>query len=59
MYTDISELPKHVFDEMSHFFKVYKNLENKETAVNEVSGREEAIKIIDKAIEDYVEKFCK
>lgn len=59
MYTDISELPKHVFDEMSHFFKVYKNLENKETAVNEVSGREMAIKIIDKAIEDYIEKFCK
>ena len=59
MYTDISELPKHVFDEMSHFFTVYKNLENKETAVNEVSGRDVAIKIIDKAIEDYVEKFCK
>ena len=59
MYTDIKELPKHVFDEMGHFFTVYKNLENKETAVNEVSGREEAIKIIDKAIEDYVEKFCK
>lgn len=59
MYTDISELPKHVFDEMSHFFKVYKNLENKETAVNEVSGRETAITIINKAIEDYVEKFCK
>ena len=59
MYKDISELPKHVFDEMSHFFTVYKNLENKETAVNEVSGRDVAIKIIDKAIEDYVEKFCK
>ncbi len=59
MYRDINELPKHVFDEMSHFFKVYKNLENKETAVNEVSGREVALKIIDKAIEDYVEKFCK
>lgn len=59
MYKDINELPKHVFDEMGHFFTVYKNLENKDTAVNEVSGREEAIKIIDKAIEDYVEKFCK
>ena len=59
MYKDINELPKHVFDEMSHFFKVYKNLENKETAVNEVSGRETAIKIIDQAINDYVEKFCK
>ena len=59
MYRDISELPKHVFDEMSHFFTVYKNLENKETAVNEVSDRDNALKVIDKAIENYVEKFCK
>ena len=59
MYKDISELPKHVFDEMSHFFSVYKNLENKETAVNEVSNRETSLKIIDKAINDYIEKFCK
>ena len=59
MYKDISELPMHVFDEMRHFFSVYKNLENKTTAVNEVSNREAAIKIIDKAINDYVEKFCK
>lgn len=59
MYKDIRELPKHVFDEMSHFFSVYKNLENKETAVNEVSNREIALKIIDKAINDYIEKFCK
>lgn len=59
MYKDIGELPKHVFDEMSHFFSVYKNLENKETAVNEVSDREASLKIIDKAINDYIEKFCK
>lgn len=58
-YTDISELPAHIFDEMSHFFTVYKNLENKQTAVNEVSGRETAIEIIKKAIADYVEEFCK
>ena len=58
-YTDISELPSHIFDEMSHFFTVYKNLENKQTAVNEVSGRETAIEIIKKAIADYVDEFCK
>lgn len=58
-YKDISELPSHIFDEMRHFFKVYKNLENKETAVNEVSHREDAIKIINTAIENYVENFCK
>ena len=59
VYTDISQLPKHIFDEMKHFFSVYKNLENKETAVDEVSDREAAIKIIDTAIDNYVEKFCK
>ncbi len=58
-YTDISELPAHIFDEMSHFFTVYKNLENKQTAVNEVSGRETAIKVIEEGIADYVEEFCK
>ena len=36
-YTDISQLPSHVFDEMTHFFTIYKALENKETAVDEVS----------------------
>ncbi len=59
MYKDISELPSHVFEEMRHFFTVYKNLENKTTAVNEVSNRDAAIEVIDKAINDYVEKFCK
>lgn len=59
MYTDISQLPSHVFDEMRHFFSVYKNLENKETAVNEVSGRETSITIINNAIDNYIEKFCK
>ena len=58
-YTDIKQLPPHIFDEMSHFFTVYKNLENKDTAVNEVSGREKAIEIIEKAISDYIESFCK
>ena len=58
-YTDISQLPAHIFDEMSHFFTVYKNLENKPTAVNEVMARDKAIEIIKKAIADYVEEFCK
>ncbi len=58
-YTDIDQLPQHIFDEMRHFFTVYKNLENKETAVNEVSNRDEAIKIIKEAIDHYVDSFCK
>ena len=58
-YTDIDQLPSHIFDEMRHFFKVYKNLENKETAVNEVQSREEAVKVIAQAIDSYIDKFCK
>lgn len=58
-YKSLGELPSHIFDEMKHFFTVYKNLENKETAVNEVMGRDEAIRIIADAIDNYIECFCK
>ena len=58
-YRDISELPAHIFDEMRHFFTVYKNLENKETAVDEVMGRNSAIQIIRESIDHYIEVFCK
>lgn len=58
-YMDISELPAHIFEEMQHFFRVYKNLEGKDTAVNEVSGRASALSTISAAIENYIEQFCK
>lgn len=57
-YTNISELPAHIFDEMSHFFSVYKALEGKETDVNETSGPEEAIRIIQEAIDSYIKNYC-
>lgn len=55
-YTDISELPQHIFNEMKHFFTVYKALEGMETAVEKVENRESAIKIINNAIKCYEEK---
>ena len=58
-YKDIDDLPKHIFDEMRHFFEVYKSLENKKTAVDEVKGREYAIEIIRAAIENYKVHFNK
>ena len=58
-YDSIDQLPSHIFEEMRHFFKVYKNLEGKETAVNEVAGRDVAVKVIDDAINNYIEIFCK
>lgn len=58
-YRDIDELPKHIFEEMSHFFSVYKALEHKETAVNEVSDAKEAVRIIEQAMDSYIEHYCK
>ena len=57
-YSDIKDLPKHVFDEIRHFFSVYKSLENgKETSVAEVSGVEKAKETIKKCIECYITDF--
>lgn len=52
-YKSIKDLPKHVFDEMSHFFSVYKQLENKHTSVDVAADRKEAIKIIKNSMESY------
>lgn len=56
-YKDISQLPKHIFDEMVHFFTVYKMLEDKDTDINEVNGALAAVDIIEDAIEGYKKTF--
>ena len=55
-YRGIEALPSHIFEEMRHFFSVYKQLEGKATAVNEVMGQKEATRIITQAIENYDRK---
>ena len=58
-YYDIQELPRHVFEEMMHFFEVYKSLEHKQTTVKEICHRDEATEIIDKCIAEYKRVFEK
>lgn len=58
-YTDIFQLPKHISDEMSHFFQVYKQLEGKDTVIDEIQGVERAKEIVQSCIDRYVECFCK
>ena len=53
----IDELPPHIFDEIMHFFTVYKQLENKQTAVKSLFNYDEAIEIIKNAIKSYEDKF--
>ena len=52
-YRGIEALPSHIFEEMGHFFSVYKQLEGKNTAVDEVRGQKAAIDIIKKSIKAY------
>ena len=56
-YKSINELPKHIFDEMQHFFKVYKELEYKPTTVSEVFDVAVAEDIIQTSIDLYIEKI--
>ena len=58
-YYDVHELPKHVFEEMMHFFEVYKTLEHKTTTVKEICHRDEAMDSINNCIARYKETFCK
>jgi inorganic pyrophosphatase len=57
-YKDISALPPHIQSEIVHFFEVYKNLENLDTAASEILGREGAIQIIQEAMRVYERHFC-
>ena len=57
-YRGIEALPTHIFQEMRHFFSVYKQLEGKETAVDEVQGRDVAVKVIKQCIENYNEIYA-
>lgn len=52
-YRSIHDLPAHIFDEMRHFFTVYKQLEYKNTTVDVTSDRDVAIDIIIKSMENY------
>ena len=57
-YNDIKDLPKHRFDEIRHFFQVYKMLEKgKETEIKSISGAEKAKEVVQIAIESYILDF--
>ena len=57
-YTDIDQLPSHRFDEIKHFFEVYKSLEHdKNTSVTEVKPKAVAVDIIQNCIDSYIENF--
>ena len=56
-FTHVNELPEHRLNEIKQFFKEYKNLERKEVDVGEISGPEDAVEYIRRAIERYKKQF--
>ena len=59
IYNDISELPDHLFEEIKHFFTVYKQLEGKTTVVTDVFGEKEAKAVIQESIDAYNQLYLK
>ena len=57
-YNELSDLPQHLLEEISHFFKHYKELEyNKETIVEGYRDAKAAKETIAAARKRYDEKF--
>ena len=52
-YTHINQLPEHRLDELRTFFEDYKKLERKEVAVQDYFGPDEAVKVIQQAMDRY------
>ena len=58
-YNDISELPFMVVERLRHYFLTYKDLPGKEinVEISHTYGTEEAHEVINRSLEDYVNKF--
>lgn len=49
----LDDISKHTLDEMTHFFKRYKELQNKTTEITGIEGLESAKKVIEDSISNY------
>jgi inorganic pyrophosphatase len=58
-YISLEQFPKHVFEELIHFLKVYKQLEGKKIEIRGLYGKEKAEEIITASIEHYKKEFNK
>jgi inorganic pyrophosphatase len=56
---DISELPKSLIERLRHYFLTYKLLpgESGNISIDEIYGREHALKVVDASIKDYDDEF--
>ena len=52
-YTDIEQVPRHVFREIQRFFEDYKALENKSVEVEGFKGADAAVQVVIESFRDY------
>jgi inorganic pyrophosphatase len=52
-YTDHTQLPAHALREIKRFFQDYKTLENKQVVVEDFMGPDEAVRVLEEALELY------
>ena len=52
----LADVPPHLLKEIEHFFKVYKDLEEKKVGVEGWEGREAAIEIIEQSRKRFIER---
>lgn len=55
--TNLGDLEPHTLEEIKHFFKVYKDLQKKEVMVADWRNKEDAIKDIERSLEQYLKKY--
>ena len=53
-WKDLQDIPPHMFDEIKHFFSVYKELENKTTHAEDFYGAEQAKQTIRDCMDAYL-----
>lgn len=58
-YREIKDMPPHMIEELMHFLKVYKDLENKKTEIDAFHDSKYAKEQIKEARENYRHKFKK
>ncbi len=58
-YDDIEQVPQKVVDRLKHYFLTYKDLPGSpaDVEITHMYGREEALELIERSIEDYRKKF--
>ncbi len=54
-FRDIHTLPRHIVQEVSHFFEVYKALEHSSTSAQQTGSRDEAVEIVERSIQRYLD----